>query len=254
VRATPIRIEREDLTVMVMVGISGEKRRDTLERLFFHDIMNTIGGLRDWSRMLLNDIDNPAPERAAERICALTERLLDEIEGQRQLLSAEKGDLVVSRENTPVSAILEQLRAIFSAHETTKNRTLDIADAGGREVIDTDPSLVIRVLTNMVKNALEATDKGGIVRVWHDRSGDEHVFHVWNPGGIKQEVALQIFQRTFSTKGEQGRGIGTYSMKLFGERYLGGKVAFESTREKGTDFTLRLPHMFLCNQDGPSSN
>jgi hypothetical protein len=29
------------------------------------------------------------------------------------------------------------------------------------------------------------------------------------------------------TKAAKGRGIGTYSMKLFGERYLGGLVAFE---------------------------
>lgn len=37
---------------------------------------------------------------------------------------------------------------------------------------------------------------------------------------------LSVFKRYFSTKSKSGRGIGTYSMKLFGERYLGGKVGF----------------------------
>ncbi|MCG8333275.1 MAG: ATP-binding protein, partial [Proteobacteria bacterium] len=37
-----------------------------------------------------------------------------------------------------------------------------------------------------------------------------------------------------------GRGLGTYSMKLLGEEFLGGKVAFSSTEEKGTEFTITL--------------
>ena len=55
------------------------------------------------------------------------------------------------------------------------------------------------------------------------------------------EVALQIFHRSFSTKGGYGRGLGTYGMKLLGEGVLGGSVGFESTEEGGTTFWFRLP-------------
>ena len=65
-------------------------------------------------------------------------------------------------------------------------------------------------------------------------------FTVHNPEVMPKEVQLQVFQRSFSTKGEAGRGIGTYSMKLFGERYLGGKVAFVSSSSEGTTFRLAL--------------
>jgi signal transduction histidine kinase len=54
-----------------------------------------------------------------------------------------------------------------------------------------------------------------------------------------QVIQLQIFQRFFSTKGP-GRGLGTYSMKLFGERYLKGKVDFSSQAPQGTTFTVTL--------------
>jgi sensor histidine kinase regulating citrate/malate metabolism len=64
---------------------------------------------------------------------------------------------------------------------------------------------------------------------------------VSNPGLIPEQVQLQLFKRSFSTKSAKGRGIGTYSMKLFGERYLGGRVGFESTAEKGTTFWIELP-------------
>jgi len=65
-------------------------------------------------------------------------------------------------------------------------------------------------------------------------------FSVNNPSKMSIEVQKQIFQRSFSTKGS-GWGIGTYSMKLFGEKYLGGTVSFESSEEEGTTFHIVLP-------------
>jgi len=63
---------------------------------------------------------------------------------------------------------------------------------------------------------------------------------VHNHGVIPRDIQHQIFERSFSTKGE-GRGIGTFSMKLIGETYLGGKVDFNSDRENGTTFRIELP-------------
>jgi sensor histidine kinase regulating citrate/malate metabolism len=40
------------------------------------------------------------------------------------------------------------------------------------------------------------------------------------------EVRHQVFRRYFSTKAASGRGIGTWSVKLLTERYLGGTVSF----------------------------
>ena len=57
---------------------------------------------------------------------------------------------------------------------------------------------------------------------------------------MPKRVQLQIFQRSFSTKGN-GRGLGTYSMKLFTEKYLQGRVSFESTEEEGTTFMAMMP-------------
>jgi len=66
------------------------------------------------------------------------------------------------------------------------------------------------------------------------------VFSVQNPGVMPHTTQLQIFQRSFSTRGP-GRGTGTYSIKLFGEHYLKGKVWFSSSEEEGTTFFLSLP-------------
>ena len=99
----------------------------------------------------------------------------------------------------------------------------------------------------MIKNALEATAAGGVVTVRCRPKAKRHVvFSVHNPGVMPADVQLQIFQRSFSTKAASGRGIGTHSMKLLGERYLGGKVAFVSREPEGTTFTLTLPKVIFA--------
>jgi sensor histidine kinase regulating citrate/malate metabolism len=60
-----------------------------------------------------------------------------------------------------------------------------------------------------------------------------------NPTFMPRDVQLQVFKRSFSTKGA-GRGIGTYSMRLLASRYLGGTVDFTTSEADGTTFRVRL--------------
>jgi sensor histidine kinase regulating citrate/malate metabolism len=94
----------------------------------------------------------------------------------------------------------------------------------------------------MVKNALEASPSKATVSLSFQEKNDSIQFSVFNSSWISREVQLQLFKRSFSTKGA-GRGIGTYSMKLLGEKYLKGKVWFQSSPEKGTTFFIAIPQM-----------
>jgi signal transduction histidine kinase len=69
---------------------------------------------------------------------------------------------------------------------------------------------------------------------------DRFVFWCHNAQAIPRAIQLQLFQRSFSTKGP-GRGIGTYSIRLLTERYLGGTVVLSSEPETGTRFELSFP-------------
>ena len=61
-----------------------------------------------------------------------------------------------------------------------------------------------------------------------------------NAAVMPPEVQRQVFARSFSTKGS-GRGLGTYSIKLISEKYLRGRVAFDSDTLQGTRFTVCFP-------------
>ena len=247
VRATPVTLGERTFTVVSLRDISAEKRRQALEQIFFHDILNTVSGLRSWTAVLQRAGGNHA--RAGERVDLLSRQLEREIRDHRALVLAESGTLVPSPVRLRAADLFGDVDAIFASHAAAQGRRLELDPVGADVELESDPSLALRVLVNMVRNALEATASGGTVRVRCERASVNGIppqarFSVHNGGFIPPEIQAHVFQRSFSTKAERGRGLGTYSMKLLGEGYLGGKVSFISEVGSGTTFFLELPLEF----------
>ena len=238
VRSTPVRLGGHDLLVFTLQNVSGLQRREAMEQIFFHDILNLVEGLDGIASRLL---EQPASANlSAGQIRDLSCQLAEEIQNQRILLSAEKGGLVVESRETRPSEILDKVRSIFAHHEVAEGRRLDIRH-GPLGTFATDPVLLTRVLVNLVKNAFEATPKGGTVKVWHEWWEGRRGFLVENPGSIAPGVAERVFERSNSTKATRGRGLGTYSAKILGEQFLGGKVGFSSPSGGNTRFFVWIP-------------
>lgn len=240
VHVTPLTIGNNKLQIFVLQDISAEKRRDILERVFFHDLRNTLGGLLGLGQILQQSNN---PEEIASKIVTLSQRLAQEINNQQVLIMAERGEITIELDFIRVCDVMNSITNIFEKHETSLNKTLDIQMVDDHTLAYTDVTLLTRILVNMVKNALEASNPGEIVKLWFEHKNGRPVFHVHNPAFMPGEVALRVFQRSFSTKASSGRGLGTYSMKLFGETYLKGNVDFETSEEHGTTFSISLPLM-----------
>ncbi len=240
-KAAMVELHGHALVVMSCQDISAEKRRRVLERVFFHDLLNTAGGLQGLAEVLAEGADPAFEQQCKLQLRRLAEQIVDEITGQRQLLIAESGDLPVHAEDVSLADVLLDIVSAYRHHDVANGRSLVLGQVAAR-AIRTDVTLLRRVLGNLVKNALEATPKGGTVSVEASDLGADRVeFRVHNPAVIPEEHQRVIFQRSFSTKDGIGRGIGTYSVKLFTERHLQGDVSFTSAAPAGTTFTVRLP-------------
>jgi signal transduction histidine kinase len=136
--------------------------------------------------------------------------------------------------------MLADLQIFYSGHQLASGKQIVIDHTSDDVRIQSDQTLLWRVLGNMVKNALEASSAGDMVTLHCQHAGDTVIFGVHNPAFMARNVQLQVFKRSFTTKGD-GRGLGTYSIKLLTEQYLGGEVSFHSTREGGTTFMARFP-------------
>jgi signal transduction histidine kinase len=247
VQATPYNCPLGDFILYHLREVGEKRRREALERTFFHDLLNTASGLYGLAHAWERDEPDPSlPSMAAQ----LTEELIAEIEGYRTLLEGESGELAV--QPGPVSAreALEGIEDLFRHHAVALDRRLEVAYPVEGLHLETDKVLLRRVLINMVKNALEACGPGETATVRARRDGDHTLFEVHNASVMPAEVRFQVFKRSFSTKG-RGRGLGTYGMRLLGEQYLHGRVDFDSTPATGTTFHLRLPQVFPVGAESP---
>lgn len=139
-----------------------------------------------------------------------------------------------------MEALLREVQTLYASHEIAAGRRLVLGAVLDATIVS-DGAILRRIIGNLVKNALEASALGGTVTLSAAREGEGVVFVVHNAEVMTEEVQLQLFQRSFSTKSSEGRGIGTYSVKLFGERYLKGKVEFTSSAPAGTTFRFTVP-------------
>lgn len=240
--STPVEIASIPLTICTIRDISDEKRRNVLERLFFHDVINTAGGIHGLASMLLdgNALSSEKELEYKQWMVELSNKLIDEITHHRKLVAAEKDEFKPINGIVEVRALMNEVHALYASHDIAEGRSLVLGETADC-MLESDAQVLRRILGNLVKNALEATPKGGIVTMACTDAGEQITFSVNNPGVMPEEVQLQIFQRSFSTKQGTGRGIGTYSVRLFGERYLKGKVGFVSREPEGTTFTLTIP-------------
>jgi signal transduction histidine kinase len=171
----------------------------------------------------------------------LSFQLVEEIRAQRELLAAERGEL--HPQPVPVNTMdaVDAVIATYSKHPACDGKSVVAAPGCASIDMVSDPALLRRVLGNLVKNALEASRERGVVAIGCRQLGENRVeFSVHNDGLIPREAQLQIFNRSFSTKGD-GRGLGTYSVKLLVERFLHGRVRFVSLPLEQTTFFVELP-------------
>jgi signal transduction histidine kinase len=241
--STPISFNGDTFYVLVLQDISDEKRRAALERIFFHDLLNSVGGLSGLLTMLKENRDH---EDAAELINLseeISRNILEEIMMQRQIRAAESGELKVRIEKANSIELLDTAIMKISFHESGKQRSVIKSGESVNIDFDTDSILLQRVLINLLKNALEATPENGVVMTGTSLDADKIIFWVKNDQVMSKDVQMQLFQRSFSTKGE-GRGLGTYSIRLLTENYLGGKVSFVSNETDGTIFSIELDKEF----------
>ncbi len=239
--ATPFDHHGKQFTCFAAFNIADEKQRYFMERIFLHDIMNTAGALQGFLELIVgDDLDDETKKKFVQRIAFLADRIVDEINAHRQLIAAEHNELVVTKNEINSLIFVKRIYDSYNRPDTLNNRRIVISETSQGASFESDETLLGRVVGNMVKNAIEASVPGETVTIRCFVTDGFVSFQVSNPTYMPENVRLQVFNRSFSTKGT-GRGLGTYSMKYLTEKYLQGNISFTSTEREGTTFTASYP-------------
>ncbi len=180
--------------------------------------------------------------RSGERILALIDDLLD-------ISQLERGQLPMSIQSASISQLFHEVTARYMPMASANDIVLT-ADAGdGFLSVDVDSSLILRVLSNLVDNALKFTPNGGEVKLSAEedpRSAPGSVIiSVRDTGpGIPYSARPQLFEKFQQIPNIHGRrrgtGLGLPFCKLAVEAH-GGQIWVESEVGEGSTFSLTLP-------------
>lgn len=230
----------EEIFLVSIVEQSSDAERNNMERIFFHDIMNTASSLYNVIRLLKLKGDMYEEDEDIQMLEGYIKDIIDEIEYHRSIIFAERGGLHVSMESVSISRLLGQVINLFRRNEVFQKIQI-MLDVPEQEVVaDTDSVLVRKIFMNLVKNALEANQDHSVVKITLRDEKNSVKITIHNEEVIPPAVQKEIFEKGYSTKGK-GRGFGTYGSRMLLHKYLSGELTFSSAEEYGTDFIITLP-------------
>ena len=155
VTSTPVVLAGKKYYIFTLKDISSEKKLLALERIFFHDLLNSAGGLNGLLTILKMGTD---PEEARELISkseAVSQSIIEEIMLYRQLRAAEKGDIEVKIETINSAEFLNSAISRIEFHEVGQNKKISVPEDSADINFQSDRILLLRVFINLLKNSLE---------------------------------------------------------------------------------------------------
>lgn len=218
--------------------INIEKSRQDMERIFFHDVFNIASNIHLCTQLLSEKKANI--EKIKNSLSQSLKNLLEEIEAQRNSIVTEDSKLNVKLSPINSKDFLLSLSEIYKIYQIAQGKQILVSENSCNIEFLSDKILLEKILSNLIKNALEASNSGQIITFgcWTDNINI--FFWCRNEAYIPKKIQKTLFKKWHSTKGIK-RGLGTYSLKLLTEKYLNGVVSFVSTPKEGTTFTISLP-------------
>ncbi len=159
-----------------------------------------------------------------------------------EMLSLTK-DYKILPQRMDLAAALEELKGDLKDRAEQYKVELDFKVEEPLGEVHGEVRSLYRALLNIIKNAIEACEKEPAwikVRVRSLNTENYEIRIEDNGKGMPDEVKAKIFQAFFSTKGEQGTGLGLLIIDRTVKAH-GGNVRVESELGRGTVFILTLP-------------
>jgi two-component system nitrogen regulation sensor histidine kinase NtrY len=212
-----------------------------------HEIKNPLTPMKLQIQYLQQSIKNGRSDITplAQRVAQV---LLEQIE-HLSIIASEFSSFAklpdANPERIDALAVVQSVTDLYKNHESVKVLNLGMTDASQQHqelMLWIDKSYLIRILTNIIQNAVQAIpdDRDGLVEVSCNTEAGYGVITVKDNGiGITNEVRRKLFVPNFTTK-SSGTGLGLSMTKNMIE-FSNGSILVDTEVGMGTSFVVRIP-------------
>ena len=222
-----------------------EKVKAQVERMIRHDLRNPLNGIIAAAEILMVDDISDEHRDLCMIIRESGRKLNTMLSSSMDLIRMEEGTYELKPRPVNLVEVLQEVR-----------RECDPLAAGtgvqmafrvdGNEVlwseqlpIEGEKLYLSTALANIVRNAVEASNKGDVVTIGV-RSGDPYEIVVTNTGVVPEEIRPVFFDRYATSGKKNGTGLGTYVAALVTRVHAGG-ITYTTSEADGTSVTVSLP-------------
>jgi len=228
---------------------------DQLKNEFFTNIAHEFRTPLTVIKGMSEQIDTNAQqwlEKALPLIKNNTRQLLDLVNQVLELRKLASGTLPVHWIQADIIAYLLYIAESYAYLAESKDIQLNIHYPESEFMMDYDADKLLRILSNLVSNAIKFTPAGGSINLRIQPEGKQFIIEVRDTGrGIPREQQKYIFDPFYQSSDkdyQQGTGIGLAIVQQM-TQLLGGDASLESTVGEGTTFRVSLP----IHQEAPKS-
>ena len=236
--------------IITMSDVTESRNAVKIRREFFsnasHELKTPITSIKGSAELLCSDLPISDIQRneLLTRIGLESERMNMLINDIIMISRMESGELSGEHENVDIAAIINEsvneLKPLAEQEKLLIN--LDISPV----VISADKKDIRGLVSNLLVNAVKYNRQDGAVDVSLTSINGQAVLKVRNDGEpISPEHQRRVFERFYRVDSGRSKAVGGTGLGLAIVKHvvdtLGGTVALESSAEKGTLFTVRLP-------------
>lgn len=190
--------------------------------------------------------DEAEEQGTVQEFSKLSEQELDRIEGLVQNLlkitKLDAGTIVLEKSLQNVSEIMESVKKHFLFRAGQEGKEICLSGSV-KTTLFCDRDWLMEAINNLVKNALDHTEKGGCIRIeWREFASIVQIIVKDNGSGIYPEDLHHIFKRFYRSrysKDTQGIGLGLPLAKAIVEAH-NGTIEANSMPGSGTSFTMNF--------------
>jgi len=205
-----------------------------------HEINNPLTGILTFAEDLMDDA--PEGHESRDDLQVIVNETLRCRQIVRDLLDYSRQDQPV-RSVTPLRPVVDKAVGLVRNQASFHDVTIEVEQEGDDLSVEVDPNQIQQVVLNLVINARDGTDGRGniVIRIGTGLEDRTVSLAVEDDGtGIPDEQLARIFEPFYSTKGEQGHGLGLAVVRRIVEQN-DGTIEVESQVGRGSVFRMIFP-------------